>query len=107
MTAMAEGSHDGRDHVHLQYTLQMTLTPFYSERKGNISTPTPYVQPTQILPRDPPFLDLHCLPVVARIRFKMMVLAYKAANGTAPAYLGQSDHTPQLERSAQLLNLDV
>ena len=31
--------------------------------------------------------DLHWLPIVARIRFKVMVLAYKAVNGTAPAYL--------------------
>ncbi|KAK0147107.1 hypothetical protein N1851_013551 [Merluccius polli] len=30
---------------------------------------------------------LHWLPVVARIRFKTMVLAYKAVNGTAPTYL--------------------
>ena len=35
----------------------------------------------------PLFLDLHWLPEVALIRFKMMVLAYKAVNGTAPAYL--------------------
>ena len=35
----------------------------------------------------PLFRDLHWLPVVARIRFKVMVLAYKAVDGTAPAYL--------------------
>ena len=35
----------------------------------------------------PLFRDHHMLPVVARIRFKMMVLAYKAVDVTAPAYL--------------------
>ena len=35
----------------------------------------------------PLFWDHHMLPVVARIRFKMMVLPCKAVNGTAPAYL--------------------
>ena len=44
----------------------------------------------------PLFRDLHWLPVVARIRFKMMVLAYKAVDGTAPAYLQAlvKPHTP-------------
>ena len=44
----------------------------------------------------PLFRDHHMLPVVARIRFKMMVLAYKAVNGTAPAYLQTlvKPHTP-------------
>jgi len=31
--------------------------------------------------------DLHWLPVIARIRFKTLVLAYKAVSGTAPTYL--------------------
>ena len=31
--------------------------------------------------------SLHWLPVVARIRFKTLVLAYRAVNGTAPTYL--------------------
>ncbi|XP_069393581.1 uncharacterized protein, partial [Paralichthys olivaceus] len=31
--------------------------------------------------------DLHWLPVGASIRFKMMVLAFKAVNATAPVYL--------------------
>ena len=35
----------------------------------------------------PLFCYLHLLPVVACIRFKMMVLAYKTINGTVPAYL--------------------
>ena len=44
----------------------------------------------------PLFRDLHWLPVVARIKFKMMVLAYKAVDGTAPAYLQAllKPHTP-------------
>ena len=35
----------------------------------------------------PLFHVLHWLPVVARIRFKTMVLTYKAVNRTAPTYL--------------------
>ncbi|KAK0133336.1 hypothetical protein N1851_031154 [Merluccius polli] len=35
----------------------------------------------------PLFRDLHWLPVAACIRFKTMVLTYKAVNGTAPTYL--------------------
>ena len=44
----------------------------------------------------PLFRDLNWLPVVACIRFKMMVLAYKAVDGTAPAYLQEllKPHTP-------------
>ena len=43
-----------------------------------------------------PFRNFHWLPVVARIRFKMFVLANKAVNGTAPAYLEAvvRPHTP-------------
>ena len=44
----------------------------------------------------PLFCQLHWLPVVARIRFKTMVLPYKAVDGTAPAYLQAlaKPHTP-------------
>ena len=53
---------------------------------------TPRFRSTQILPCDPPlFRELHWLPVVTRIRFKTMVLAFKAVNGTAPS-------TPTLAR---------
>ena len=56
----------------------------------------------------PLFRALHWFPVVARIRFKMMVLAYKLVNGTAPATSKHwSSHTPQLDPSAQLPQLDV
>ena len=43
----------------------------------------------------PLFRDLHWLPVVARIKFKT-ILAYKAVDGTAPAYLQAllKPHTP-------------
>ena len=42
------------------------------------------------------FRDLHRLPVAARIRFKTMVLTYKAVNGTALTYLQAliRPHTP-------------
>ena len=33
------------------------------------------------------YYGLYWLPVVDGIRFKKMVLAYKAVNGTAPAYI--------------------
>lgn len=35
----------------------------------------------------PLLCDLHRLPVAARVRFKMMVLVFKAVNGTAPSYV--------------------
>ena len=44
----------------------------------------------------PLFQDLHWLPVVACIKFKTMVLAYKAVDGTGPAFLQAlvKSHTP-------------
>ena len=46
------------------------------------------------------------LPVVARVRFKMMGLAYKAVNGTAPAYLRAlvRPHTPARVRRSTTSN---
>ena len=41
----------------------------------------------------PLLCDIHLLPVVACIRFKMMVLALKAVNRSAPIYL-QTPVTP-------------
>ena len=40
--------------------------------------------------------DLHWLPIAARIRFKTLDLAYRAAKGTAPSYLRSmvSNYTP-------------
>ncbi|XP_064190187.1 uncharacterized protein LOC135254133 [Anguilla rostrata] len=35
----------------------------------------------------PLLTDLHCLPVIARIKFKTLVLAYQAAKGSAPGYI--------------------
>ncbi|RJG14481.1 hypothetical protein D4A39_16915, partial [Alcanivorax profundi] len=35
----------------------------------------------------PLFIRLHWLPVVARIKFKAMLLAYKTTTGSAPSYL--------------------
>ncbi len=34
----------------------------------------------------PPFISLHWLPVVARIKFKTLMLAYRTATGSAPSY---------------------
>ena len=36
---------------------------------------------------NPTLMELHWLPVKERIRFKFMLLTYKALNGKAPAYL--------------------
>ena len=35
----------------------------------------------------PLFIELHWLPLAARIKFKSLMLAYKVLNGTAPIYL--------------------
>ena len=35
----------------------------------------------------PLFIELHWLPLAARIKFKSLMLAYKVLNGTAPTYL--------------------
>jgi len=35
----------------------------------------------------PLFIDLHWLPLGARIKFKSLMLAYKVLNGTVPIYL--------------------
>ncbi|KAK0136873.1 hypothetical protein N1851_026956 [Merluccius polli] len=48
----------------------------------------------------PLFRDLHWLPVAARVRFKTMVLTYKAVNGTAPTHL-QALVRPHAGRSAR------
>ena len=43
--------------------------------------------------------DLHWLPVIARIKFKTLVLAYQAIKGSAPAYINNSSdptHRPDL-----------
>ncbi|KAF7690836.1 hypothetical protein HF521_011133, partial [Silurus meridionalis] len=50
-----------------------------------------------------PLLLLHWLPVAARIRFKTLMLAYKAKNGPAPSYLSDliTSHTaPRCLRSS-------
>ena len=57
--------------------LAFSCTPLRRNRRG-----VPCFQSTQILP-----CDLHWLPVTACIRFKLMVLAFKAVKRTAPIYL--------------------
>ena len=65
------------------------------------STPS-YV--VQIMYSFPCFRDLHGLPVVACIRFKMM--AYKAVNGTAPDLQALvSPHTPAQALCVLALNV--
>ncbi|KAK3513514.1 hypothetical protein QTP70_015912, partial [Hemibagrus guttatus] len=52
--------------------------------------------------------SLHWLPVAARIRFKTLMLAYKANNGPAPSYLKAliTSHTaPRLLRSTSTARL--
>uniref|UniRef100_A0AAY4ABC8 Ig-like domain-containing protein n=1 Tax=Denticeps clupeoides TaxID=299321 RepID=A0AAY4ABC8_9TELE len=45
------------------------------------------LQTSQVLPHRPSATFLHRLPVAARIRFKILMLAYKAKHGVAPSYL--------------------
>ena len=52
--------------------------------------------------------SLHWLPIAARIRFKTLVLTYRAMNGSAPAYIQEmvKPYTPTLSlrsASAKLL----
>ncbi|KAK3569798.1 hypothetical protein QTP86_004604 [Hemibagrus guttatus] len=52
--------------------------------------------------------SLHWLPVAARIRFKTLMLAYKAKNGPAPSYLKAlvtSRTAPRLLRSTSTARL--
>ncbi|KAK3573356.1 hypothetical protein QTP86_024129 [Hemibagrus guttatus] len=52
--------------------------------------------------------SLHWLPVAARIRFKTLMLAYKAKNGPAPSYLKAlvtSHNAPRLLRSTSTARL--
>ena len=43
----------------------------------------------------PLFIQLHWLPVAARINHKAMTLAYKTISGSAPAYLKEILNHPQ------------
>ena len=58
-----------------------------------------HFQYNQIPPCDRLLHDLHWLPVVSCIQFKMMVLVFKAVNRTAPVYLQTQvrSHTPARE----------
>ncbi|KAJ8380528.1 hypothetical protein SKAU_G00013060 [Synaphobranchus kaupii] len=44
----------------------------------------------------PLLIDLHWLPVMARIKFKTLVLAFQAVRGSAPPYLQKTLHTYQI-----------
>ena len=57
---------------------------------------------TKISHLTPLFCDLHWLPVVAHIRFKVMVLAFKAVNGTAPVFPPNTDQTTSSISSTSL-----
>src|SRR4029434_167176 len=52
----------------------------------------------------PPLLiELHWLPVAARIKFKSLMLAYRVLTGSAPTYLNAlatANHTPTTLRSS-------
>ncbi|KAI5624343.1 hypothetical protein C0J50_15865 [Silurus asotus] len=54
--------------------------------------------------------SLHWLPVAARIRFKTLMLAYKAKNGPAPSYLSDlitSRTAPRCLRSSSIARLET
>ena len=51
----------------------------------------------------PLLIDLHWLPVAARIKFKSLMLAYKVLDGSAPTYLNalvKANVTPRMLRSS-------
>src|SRR4029434_1445328 len=50
----------------------------------------------------PLLIDLHWLPVAARIKFKSLMLAYRVLDGSAPTYLNvrvRANVTPRMPRS--------
>ncbi len=47
----------------------------------------------------PLFIRLHWLPIAARIKFKVLMFAYKTTNGTAPIYLNSLVQTYAPSRS--------
>ncbi len=51
--------------------------------------------------------DLHCLPIKARIEFKMLVLALKANNGTGPIYLSDLIHKIQITHNTSSSNTNL
>jgi len=52
--------------------------------------------------------SLHGLPVAARIRFKTLALAYRAANGSGPVYIGiWSSRKPRKVHSARQQPIDL
>ena len=51
----------------------------------------------------PLLIDLHWLPVAARIKFKLLMLAYRVLAGSAPTYLNalvRANVTPRMLRSS-------
>ena len=55
----------------------------------------------------PVMYELHCLPIHARIVFKLLLLTYKALNGQAPAYISEliSDYQPNRTLRSSSLHL--
>ena len=61
------------------------------------------VQPTKEGTRHPLLMELHWLPVAARIKFKSLMLAYRVLAGSAPTYLNalvRTNVTPRMLRSS-------
>ena len=69
-------------------------------------------QPTKRAHVTPILIELHWLPVAARIKFKSLMLAYRVIAGSAPIYLNalvRANVTPSNERRLALCkygNLD-
>src|SRR4029434_2713154 len=55
--------------------------------------------PTKRAPVTPLLIDLHWLPVAARIKFKSLMLAYRVLDGSARTYLN-ANVTPRMLRSS-------
>src|SRR4029434_8644272 len=56
----------------------------------------------------PLLIELHWLPVAARIKFKSLMLAYRVIDGCAPTYLNallRANVTPRMTRSSHECSL--
>ncbi|KAI4903483.1 hypothetical protein NFI96_025603, partial [Prochilodus magdalenae] len=88
------GSHSAAGPVSGHFKARLLqLAPGWSSSAGHQALATcsersspSHFQPSEVHPRHSTAL-LHWLPVIARIRFKTLMLAYKAKNGPAPPYL--------------------
>ena len=83
----------------LSYTLQLRAVLHLISSSGYLSSFTHHV----CLFVTPLLIELHWLPVAARIKFKSLMLAYRVLAGSAPTYLNalvRANVTPRTLRSS-------